>query len=43
MKDSKYYIFYLVSKLLECHEISVVYNNSKMFMERMVIGALTVF
>ena len=37
MKDSKYYILYLVSKLLECLEISVVYNNSKMFRERMLL------
>ena len=41
MKDSKYYIFYLVSKLLECLEISEVYKNSKMFRERMVVGAQT--
>ena len=40
-KDSKYCIFYLVSKLLWCLETSVVYNSSKMFRERMVIGAPT--
>ena len=39
-KDSKYCIFYLVSKLLWCLETSVVYNSSKMFRERMVIWLL---
>ena len=41
MKDSKNYIFLnLDSKLLESLDISLVYNNSKMFRERMVIGGM---